>query len=70
MGGEDKKVSQAMGLGTKNRRKQTAETCKRHLRDKHRDLGELVEEFVSEFEGSSKNADLTRWGTHFATSPG
>jgi hypothetical protein len=30
-------VSQAMGLGTKNRQKQTAETCKRHLREKYRD---------------------------------
>jgi hypothetical protein len=27
-----------------------------------RDLGELVEEFISEFEGVGKNADLTRWG--------
>ncbi len=33
-----------MGLGTKNRQKQTAETCKRHLREKYRDLGELVED--------------------------
>jgi hypothetical protein len=25
-------------------------------------LGELVEEFISEFEGAGKNCDLTRWG--------
>jgi hypothetical protein len=37
-------VQLAMGLGTKNRQKQTAETCKRHLREKYRDLGELVED--------------------------
>ena len=51
-----------MGIGTKNREKQTAETCKRHLREKYRDLGELVEEFISEFEGAGKNCNLTRWG--------
>jgi hypothetical protein len=53
-----------MGLGTKNRQKQTAETCKRHLREKYRDRGELVEEFISEVEGTGKNSDLTRRG-HF-----
>jgi hypothetical protein len=26
-----------MGLGTKNRQKQTAETCKHHLREKYRE---------------------------------
>ena len=51
-----------MGLGTKNRQKQTAEACKRHLRERYRDRGDLVEEFISEFEGTGKNSDLTRWG--------
>jgi hypothetical protein len=50
-----------MALGTKNRQKQTAETCKQHLRQKYRDHGALVEEFIAEFEGSGKDADLTRW---------
>jgi len=40
-----------MGLGTKNRQKQTAELCKG-----------LVEEFIVEIEGPSKNSDVTRWG--------
>jgi len=40
-----------MSLGTKNRQKQTAETCKQHLREKYRDQLGLVEEFISEFEG-------------------
>lgn len=51
-----------MGLGTKNRQKQTAETCKRHLRENYREQGELVEEFILEIEGTGKNCDLTRWG--------
>ena len=50
-----------MGLGTKNRQRQTAETCKRHLREKYRDQAELVEEFILEFEGAGKSSDLTRW---------
>jgi hypothetical protein len=52
-----------MALGTKNRQRQTAETCKRHLREKYRDRGGLVEEFISEFEGVGKNSDPTRWGS-------
>jgi hypothetical protein len=51
-----------MGLGTKNRQRQTAETCKRHLRQKYHNRGDLVEEFISEVEGTGKNAELTRWG--------
>ena len=41
-------------------RNKPQKTCKRHLREKYRDMGELVEEFIAEFEGSGKNADLTR----------
>ena len=58
-----------MGLGTKNRQRQTAEICKRHLREKYRDRGELVEEFISEFEGAGKNSDLTRWGSFTDVNP-
>ena len=31
-----------MGLGTKNRQKQTADICKQHLREKYRDKLRLV----------------------------
>ena len=51
-----------MGLGTKNRQKQTAELCKQHLREKYPDKLALVEEFISEIEGPPKNVDVTRWG--------
>jgi len=51
-----------MGLGTKNRQKQTAEICKQHLREKYRDQLGLVEEFIVEIEGIPKNCDVTRWG--------
>jgi hypothetical protein len=51
-----------MGLGTKNRQKQTADLCKQHLRQKYPDKLGLVEEFIVEFEGHSKNSDVTRWG--------
>jgi hypothetical protein len=50
-----------MGLGTKNRQKQTAEICKQHLREKYRDKLGLVEEFIVEFEGARKDCDITRW---------
>ena len=50
-----------MGLGTKNRQKQTADICKQHLREKYRDQRGLVEEFILEFEGDRKNYDLIRW---------
>ena len=50
-----------MGLGTKNRQKQTADICKQHLREKCRDRPGLVEEFILEFEGTSKNSDVTCW---------
>jgi hypothetical protein len=51
-----------MGLGTKNRQKQTAELCKQHLRQKYPDKLALVEEFIVEIEGPSQNRDVTRWG--------
>ncbi len=50
-----------MGLGTKNRQNQTAETCKQHLRDDNQDKLALVNEFIAEFEGTGKNQDATRW---------
>ena len=50
-----------MGLGTKNRQRQTADICKQHLREKYRDQRGLVEEFILEFEGDRKNCDVTRW---------
>ena len=50
-----------MGLGTKNRQKQTADICKQHLREKYRDQRGLVEAFILEFEGAGKNSDVTRW---------
>jgi hypothetical protein len=52
---------QNMGLGTKNRQKQTADICKEHLREKYRDQVGLVEEFISELEGALENRDLTCW---------
>ncbi len=57
-----------MGLGTKNRQKQTADICKQHLREKYRDKLALVEEFIVEFEGVRKDCDITRWGQF--TTPG
>jgi hypothetical protein len=51
-----------MGLGTKNRQKQTADICKQHLRQKYRNKLGLVEGFIVEFEGSRKDCDITRWG--------
>ena len=51
-----------MGLGTKNRQKQTADLCKQHLRERNLDKPALVEEFVHEIEGTGKEHDVTRWG--------
>jgi len=50
-----------MGLGTKNRQNQTAEVCKLHLRETHKNQLLLVEEFVLEIEGAGKNQDTTKW---------
>jgi hypothetical protein len=44
-----------MGLGTKNRQKQTAEFCKQHLREKYPDKLRLVEEFIVEIEGAPQS---------------
>jgi hypothetical protein len=54
--------STSMGLGTKNRQKQTADLCKQHLREKYPDKLGLVEEFIVEIEGPSKNCDVICWG--------
>jgi hypothetical protein len=51
-----------MGLGTKNRQRQTADLCKQHLREKYPDKLALVEEFILEIEGSAQHPDVTRWG--------
>jgi hypothetical protein len=51
-----------MGLGTKNRQKQTAHICKQDLREKYQDKLALVEEFIVEIEGAPKNGNVTRWG--------
>ena len=51
-----------MGLGTKNRQKQTADICKQYLREKYPDKLGLVEEFIVEIEGPPKSCDVTRWG--------
>ena len=51
-----------MGLGTKNRLKQTADFCKEHLRVKHSGDRVLVEEFICEIEGSGRAQDLAQWG--------
>jgi hypothetical protein len=51
-----------MGLGTKNRQKQTADICKQHLREKYRDQRRLAEEFIVVIEGAPKNWDVNRWG--------
>jgi hypothetical protein len=56
MGGGDpvQKFDAHMGLGTKNRQKQTADVSKQHLRERYRDQRGLVEEFILEFEGDRK----------------
>ncbi len=51
-----------MALGTKNRQQQTAEVCKQHLRENHERQIALVEEFITEIEGTGKNHDVAKWG--------
>jgi hypothetical protein len=58
----DRQLEPPMRLGTKNRQKQTADICKRHLREKYPNKLGLVEEFIAEIEGPPKNCDVTRWG--------
>ena len=48
-----------MSLGTKNRQKQTADTCKDHLRTSYAAQRVLVEDFIVEIEG--REHDVTRW---------
>jgi hypothetical protein len=57
-----RQLESPMGLGTKNRQKQTADICKQHLREKYPDKLRLVEEFIVEIEGPPNNCDVTRWG--------
>ena len=51
-----------MGLGTKNRQKQTADICKQHLRRKYPDKLGLAEKFIVEIQGARKDCDITSWG--------
>ena len=51
-----------MSLGTKNRQIQTAELCKQHLREKFQSNLGLVNEFITEIEGTGKNHDVSNWG--------
>jgi hypothetical protein len=50
-----------MALGTKNRQSETAQVCREHLRENHRDNLALVEEFIVEIEGAGKNHDPAQW---------
>lgn len=50
-----------MGLGTKNRQQQTAETCKEHLRTTYAGQRGLVEDFIREIEGEGKAHDVSHW---------
>jgi hypothetical protein len=51
-----------MGLGTKNRQKQTATFANGISRENTGTSWGLVEEFIVEFEGARKDCDFTRWG--------
>jgi len=51
-----------MGLGTKNRLKQTADLCKEHLRASYPVQRVLVEDFIAEIEGTGKALDISKWG--------
>lgn len=50
-----------MSIGTKNRLNQTGTTCKAHLRQQHPQQLSLVEEFITEIEGTGKSQDATKW---------
>lgn len=50
-----------METETKQRQHQAADTCKQHLREQYPDKLSLVEEFISEFEGTGRNEDITKW---------
>ena len=49
-----------MGLGTKNRQKQTADLCKEHLRTTYPTQLILVADFIREIEGHP--VDVSKWG--------
>ena len=49
-------------LAAESRQIQIAELCKQHLRRKHREKPDLVEEFIVEIEGTGKNQNLSKWG--------
>jgi len=51
-----------MGLGTKNRQKQTADLCKDQLRATYPAQLVLVEDFIREIEGVGKAQDTSAWG--------
>ena len=51
-----------MGLGNKNRQKQTADLCKDHLRATYPAQLVLVEDFIREIEGVGKAQDASAWG--------
>jgi hypothetical protein len=69
MGGDGSctKFGAHMGLGTKNRQKQTADICKQHLREKYRDQRQLVEEFIWSLRVTVKTA-MSLAGTASPTS--
>jgi hypothetical protein len=50
----------SVGLGTKNRQKQTADICKEHLRTTYPAQLVLVEDFIKEIEGHP--ADVSKSG--------
>lgn len=50
-----------MGLGTKNRQRQTAELCKEHLRSKYPAERALAEDYIREIEGPEETADPAQW---------
>jgi len=51
-----------MGLGTKNRQKQTADLCKEHLRITYPEHLVLIDDFIQEIEGVGKEQDVSSWG--------
>lgn len=45
-----------MSLGTKNRMLRNATLCREHLRQSHKDMLALVNEFIAEIEGDKGDA--------------
>lgn len=57
-----------MALGTKNRQRQTAEACKRHLRVRPPEELPLVEEFIREVENRASDDEegiFATWSARF-----